>query len=253
MAAWWETFFDDDYFRIWERGEAPDKTEREAAGLWEVLGLEPGSRVLDAPCGYGRISRALAVRGARVVGVDQSSELLAEAERRRGELAPERLRYRRHDLRLPLDETGFDAALNIYSSLGYGSEADDLAILSNLREAVRPGGQVFVETNHRDSVVLGLSRNPRHGQRLSDGTLMVEEPRFDQLSGRIETTWYWSGPSGTGQKQASFRMYAATELVRLLASAGLRVRSAHTGASPDPFPSSGPPSGTRLGLLAIRD
>jgi SAM-dependent methyltransferase len=253
MAAWWETFFDEDYLRIWEGWEAPDKTEREAAGLWEVLGLAAGSRVLDAPCGYGRIARALATRGAQVLGVDQSSELLAEAERRRGELPQDRLRYRRHDLRAPLDETGFDAALNIYSSLGYGSEADDLAILSTLREAVRPGGLVFVETNHRDSVVIGLSKNPRHGHRLPDGTLLVEEPRLDQLSGRIETTWYWSGPGGSGQKSASFRMYAATELVRLLEAAGLRLRSAHSGGSPEPFPTGGPPSATRLGLLAVRE
>jgi SAM-dependent methyltransferase len=251
--AWWETFFDDDYLRIWEGWEAPEKTERETAGLWEVLGLHPGSRVLDAPCGYGRITRALAVRGGRVLGVDQSSALLAEAERRRGDLTSEQLRYRRHDLRAPLDEGGFDAALNIYSSLGYGSEADDLAILRTLRDAVRPGGLVFVETNHRDSVIIGLSRSASHGHRLPDGTLLVEEPRFDQLTGRIETTWYWSGPGGSGQKSASFRMYSATELVRLLVSAGLRLRSAHTGSSPEPFPSTGPPSGVRLALLAVRE
>jgi SAM-dependent methyltransferase len=253
MAAWWETFFDADYLRIWEGWEAPDKTEREAAGLWAVLGLQAGHRVLDAPCGYGRIARALAARGARVVGVDLSDDLLAEAERRRGALAPEGLRFRRHDLRAPLDEGGFDCALNIYSSLGYGSETDDLAILRNLREAVRPGGLVFVETNHRDSVVLGLSRNPRPGHRLPDGTLLVEEPRFDQVIGRIETTWSWSGPSGAGQKSASFRMYAATELVRLLERAGLTFRSAHSGCSAEPFPSDGPPSGARLGLLAVRE
>jgi SAM-dependent methyltransferase len=253
MSHWWETFFDTDYLRIWEGSEAPDKTEREAAGLWDVLGLRPGSRVLDAPCGYGRIARALAARGARVLGVDQSAALLAEAERRRGELTPEQLRYRRHDLRAPLDEGGFDAALNIYSSLGYGSEAEDVAILSTLREAVRPGGLVFVETNHRDKVVLYLARGSSHGQRLPDGTLLVEEPRLDQLTGRVETTWSWSGPGGSGQKSGSFRIYAVTELVRLLESAGLKLRSAHTGSSPEPFPTDGPPGGARLGLLAVRE
>jgi hypothetical protein len=48
-------------------------------------------------------------------------------------------------------------------------------------------------------------------------------------------------------------MYAATELVRLLERAGLKFRSAHSGGSPEPFPTGGPPSGNRLGLLAVRE
>jgi cyclopropane fatty-acyl-phospholipid synthase-like methyltransferase len=64
MPSWWESFFDAEYLRLWEGSEAPGKTEREVAGLWELLALAPGSRVLDAPCGYGRIARGLAEHGA---------------------------------------------------------------------------------------------------------------------------------------------------------------------------------------------
>jgi len=253
MTSWWESFFDADYLRIWEGAEEPDKTERQAAGLWAVLGLAPGSKVLDAPCGYGRISRALAERGAHVLGLDLSRNLLAEAERRRGDLPLERLRYQRHDLRMPLQETGFDVALNIFSSLGYGSEADDIAVLSNLRAAVRPGGLVFIETLHRDRIVANLLQNPRPAIRLPDGTLLVEEPRLDPIAGRVETTWYWSGPGGSGQKSGSIRAYTATELVRVVEAAGLRLRSAHEGCSTEPFVAPGSAVGGRLGLLAVRE
>jgi SAM-dependent methyltransferase len=251
MAMWWQTFFDADYLRLWEGSEARDRTEREVAGLWDVLGLTEGTRVLDAPCGYGRIARALAVRGARVLGVDFSKTLLAEAERRRGELALDRLRYEEHDLRTPLEGSGFDAALNIFSSLGYGTEADDLAVLSTLRAAVRPGGLVFIETMHRDRVV-ARSQNERPAQRLPDGTLIIEEPRLDPVSGRVDTTWYWSGPAGAGRKSASMRIYNATELVRLAEAAGLRFRSAHSGCSPEPFSTPTSPIANRLGLLLER-
>ncbi len=44
--------------------------EQEAAGLWGLLGLTEKARVLDAPCGYGRLSIALARRGARVAIVE---------------------------------------------------------------------------------------------------------------------------------------------------------------------------------------
>jgi SAM-dependent methyltransferase len=253
MPAWWETFFDSEYLRLWEGAEAPEKTEKQVAGLWQVLGLGPGSRVLDAPCGYGRISRGLAVRGCQVVGVDQSAELLAAAERRRGDVQPDRLRYLRHDLRQPLPESGFDVALNIYSSLGYGTEADDLAILANLRGAVRSGGQLFVETMHRDRTVAGLVQNANRGHRLPDGTLVMEEPRLDPVAGRMHTTWYWHGPSGSGQKTGDFRVYSATELVNLLERAGWRVQSTYDGCSTEPFVAPGASIGGRLGVRALHE
>ena len=50
----------------------------------------------------------------------------------------------------------------------------------------------------------------------------LEEPRFDPVAGRVETTWFWSGPRGSGQKSASIRVYTITELVRLLERVRLR-------------------------------
>ncbi len=53
-----------------------------------VGGLLPtnlhGARVLDVACGHGRASRAIARRGALVVGVDISAELIASAREREG-------------------------------------------------------------------------------------------------------------------------------------------------------------------------
>jgi SAM-dependent methyltransferase len=252
MSDWWEAFFDADYLRLWGQSGDPQSVAAQVEGLWTVLGLEDGSRVLDAPCGYGRLSRPLAERGAVVVGVDQSATLLESAERQRGELPVSHLRYVVHDLRRPLDEDGFDCALNIFTSLGYGTEEDDLQILTNLRATLRPGGLLFVETNHRDLVAAFLARGAASSQRLPDGTLVVEDPHLDPISGRLETCWYWYGPAGQGCKKASLRVYSATELVRLLQRAGFRLRSAHRGCSSEPFRAEGPDLGGKLGLLAER-
>jgi len=119
---WWETFFDQDYQRIWGQIFTDQFNTKQAADLWSLLHLNPGCRVLDAPCGWGRLSRQLALLGATVLGVDQSETLLTAAEAQRGELPTERLRYLRHDLRKPLPETGFDVACNIFTSFGYGTE-----------------------------------------------------------------------------------------------------------------------------------
>lgn len=195
-SAWWEGFFDTDYVRIW--GPRFTAGEDEAAALWRILALSPGYRVLDAPCGYGRVSVPLARLGAFVLGVDQSAPLLAEAERRRGDVGPDRLRFLRHDLRTRLTESGFDAALNLFTSLGYGSEEDDVAIVRTLATAVRMGGTVAIDTMHRDVVAAMQAREVTPAHRLPDGTLVLEEPRFDPVAGRIETTWHWAGPAGAG-------------------------------------------------------
>ena len=245
---WWQGFFDEAYRHVWSAFLPDDRTEQEADGLWSMLGLSAGSRVLDAPCGWGRLSASLARRGAMVLGVDQSATLLDAAERGRPDLEPHRLRYRWHDLRNPLAETGFDAAINVFSSMGYGSEEDDLAILRTLAGAVRAGGLVFVDTMHRDLVAVRVASGPPAGRRSDDGTLVVETPRFDPIAGRVETTFHWAGPQGSGAKSASLRMYSATELVRLVERAGLRFRAAYAGCTAQPFA----PFESRLGLVAER-
>ena len=249
-GAWWEGFFDSEYIRIWSPRFAPG--EGEAAALWRILALFVGCRLLDAPCGYGRVALPLARLGAFVLGVDQSAALLEEAERRRRDLGPERLRYLRHDLRAPLAEFGFDAALNLSTSLGYGTEDDDLAILRTLTAAVRLGGAVAIDTIHRDAVAAMLAHEGTPAHRLPDGTLVLEESRLDPVSGRIETTSYWAGPSGSGQKSASIRAYALTELLRLIERVGLRLRATLHPGSGTPFEARGPFFGGRVLLVAER-
>ncbi len=250
--TWWKSFFDADYLKLWSQSMPETRTEEEADFLWRALTLRPGSRILDAPCGYGRIARLLAGRGAVVLGVDQSQDLLDEAERTRGDLGPDRLRYLRQDLRLPLVEAGFDAAVNVFSSLGYGDEEDDVAVLRTLAGAVRHGGTVLVETFHRDAMAALLSREGQIANRLADGTLVLEQTRFDSVTGRTETTWYWQGPSGSGRKSASARIYAITELVRLMEQAGLGFRRALQSRTGAPFEGKGPFMGGRVALLAER-
>jgi SAM-dependent methyltransferase len=247
---WWQTFFDAEYVRLWSRMDA--RAPQQAEAISRALGLAAGMRVLDAPCGYGRLSLPLAGLGLEVLGVDQSQPLLDEAERRRENLWPKRLRYLRHDLRAPLPEDGFDAALNVFTSIGYGSEDDDVAVLRTLAAAVRPGAPVLVETMHRDLFVTILARGGPPAQRIEDGTLLVEEPRFDPLSGRIEITSFWSGPSGSGRRTSSLRLYSITELVRLLERAGLRLDAALSSESWQPFVASGANAGGRVALVARR-
>jgi 2-polyprenyl-3-methyl-5-hydroxy-6-metoxy-1,4-benzoquinol methylase len=253
MNDWWKTFFDEAYLRLWEQVFTDESNAKQAADLWSMLDLEPGCRVLDAPCGWGRLSRPLAVLGAEVLGVDQSELLVAAAERKRGEVPPERLRYLCHDLRLPLPETGFDVASNIFTSFGYGTEEEDVAIFRTLRDAVRPGGRVVVETNHRDLMCSFIARGSKAARRLPDGTLFLDEPELDAISGVVRLNWYWSGPAGSGEKHAEWRCYTPTQIVGLLERAGLRFIGAYQGLSKNPYRAEGAEVGGRLAVVCGRE
>jgi 2-polyprenyl-3-methyl-5-hydroxy-6-metoxy-1,4-benzoquinol methylase len=131
--------------------------------------LPPGSRVLDAGCGPGRLSGALHRRGHTVVGVDVDPELIAAAEA--DHPGPS---YVAADLAgLDLDEEPFDLALvagNVMVFLAPGSER---AVLERLREHVRPGGRVVVGYRRseeypyarfdEDTVAAGLTLQHRFG------------------------------------------------------------------------------------------
>ena len=60
MNEWWKTFFDQGYLRIWGQMFTEEANRKQAAELWSMLDLNPGRRLLDAPCGWGRLSRPLA-------------------------------------------------------------------------------------------------------------------------------------------------------------------------------------------------
>lgn len=251
-TPWWRAFFDRDYLRIAQAMLPPETSHQQAESIWSLLQLQPGMRVLDAPCGYGRIALPLARMGACVLGLDQSPDMIDEARATSGDPAPADLHYLCHDLREPVPEDGFDVALNVFTSFGYGTEQEDQRLFVNLRNALRPGGRLLVETNHRDLMCSYIARGSKSAMRLPDGTLFLDEPRFDPISGVVELHWHWAGPHSHGEKHARWRAYTPTEIVRLLEACGLRLLGAYQGFTGKPFAAEGPEVGGRLGLLLER-
>ncbi|BAL94630.1 class I SAM-dependent methyltransferase [Rubrivivax gelatinosus] len=115
-------------------------SDAEAGLLAQLLdGLPPGARVLDLGCGSGRpMAEAVAERGLRVTGVDQSASMLALA----------RARLPGHDWRLARLE-GFEpdgpyAAALAWDSLFHIPRAAHAAILRRVRAALAPGARFML-------------------------------------------------------------------------------------------------------------
>ena len=108
---------------------------------WLLTQLPPhAGRALDAGCGAGRHTRALAGRFHEVIGVDISEPLIAIA---RHHPAPN-VRYVVTDLMSFSDAGGFDL---VFSSTTLHHVKDLDAALQQLRGLVRPGGVAILIDN----------------------------------------------------------------------------------------------------------
>jgi 2-polyprenyl-3-methyl-5-hydroxy-6-metoxy-1,4-benzoquinol methylase len=127
-------------------GWSDDADDPVTAALLDLLGPVAGERVLDVACGHGRVSRALARRGAHVVGVDLSAGLLAHAERALAE-EPLDIGYIQADVSM-LDSLGPDPFAAVVCSMGL-SDVDDLdGCLRLVASALRPGGRFVFSILH---------------------------------------------------------------------------------------------------------
>lgn len=123
-----------------------DWRKREILGpaLFDLLGDVAGQELLDAGCGQGWLSRELAGRGARVVGVDGSTEMLARARRQTAEGGPSFLQA---DLcaSLPLASASFDT---VVSSMVLMDIPEIATAIGEFRRVLRPTGGLLIAITH---------------------------------------------------------------------------------------------------------
>src|SRR5207302_3126811 len=133
-----------DYLRFYRHLDE-ERSDSEAAEITGLLGLGRGSRVLDAPCGYGRIANRLAAGGAEVLGLDRDPYFL-EVARADAKARGVDVEYVEGDL-LEMEFAGeFDAAISWFTSFGYHDDETDRDLLRRYRRALRPGGRLLLET-----------------------------------------------------------------------------------------------------------
>ena len=103
-----------------------------------VATCPPDGVVLDAPCGTGQYFALVAAAGRRVVGIDQSAGMLAQAQARGIAVALHQV-----GLQELVFEEEFDAAMTVDAMENVFPE-DWPAVLANLRRAVRQGGHLYL-------------------------------------------------------------------------------------------------------------
>lgn len=222
-----ETFIDNPLLFLPDLMGRLEKAEEEAEHLKAIFsGHEvPGDGlVLDLACGVGRHSTALARCGYRCVGVDISPEYVARArELAAAEGVTDRCSFVTCDMRRlkdSLDGYRFDAAISMYTSLGYYNAETDIEVLTQVRELIEQGVLVVEMMNRAYASSLTGRRYSTIGE-----LVRLEESFFDEETSRLRAVWRMYRPSGqdleyVGSVRFDNRLYTDRELMELAGSTG---------------------------------
>jgi ubiquinone/menaquinone biosynthesis C-methylase UbiE len=177
--------------------------------------LGPQAAVLEIGCGTGRVMIPLVEAGHRVVGVDESSEMLRIARDRLSRFPAERWAVLEQDARaLEWPERFGMAFVAINTFLHNLSRENQLGMLTAARRHLLPGGRLIVDLPPNDE----LSYQPEDGQFEFEATLVDPETsaiidkfvasrvfwaeQLQQLSYRLVE----KGPQGTRTQTVTFHL-----------------------------------------------
>ncbi len=240
-GEWTDAFFGGLWLDFQRAIHPPEQTAAQARDLVELLSLEPGERVLDAPCGEGRLSLALAADGLDVTGIDRCGPLLDDARRQAAARGLD-VRFVDCDLRDAgslVDPVGgddaFDVALNIWGSFGYfgdggvhgGAAAQpggrgDLDFARAMASVLRPGGIFLIDCPGIETIMNAYSSR---GWGEAGGIVALEQRAWDPVEGVMHVEWRLVADDGAGKarvelRHTHMRLYSVPELCRMLAAAG---------------------------------
>jgi SAM-dependent methyltransferase len=216
---WFVGFHEGLKAKFWRVASEP-WADDEAAAIAALVELPSGARVLDAPCGAGRIAVRLAERGLDVTGVDISApelEVAREAAAARGV----EVRFEQRDIR-ELPEEEFDALVCWGNSFGYMPHAATLEHLAACRRALSAGGRLVLDTSTAAEAVLPGLRDELDYD-LGEVRMLARQV-YDAEASRIVTEMEFSAPGCKPERSAVVHhVYTVAELGRMLVQSGFSV------------------------------
>jgi SAM-dependent methyltransferase len=232
QTNWWENFFHGVALDFWRAAISDEQTRAEADFIQKQLCLAAGSKVLDTPCGNGRLSIQLARSGHQLTGVDIAAEFIAEAIARASEsyLAIE---WHERDMRKLPWTSEFDGAFCFGNSFGYLQDDENAEFIDAVSRSLKPGARFVLDAPAIAECILP-NFQPSRSIELGGITVSIEH-RYDHEQGRMFNDFTFSRGGVDDKRPSSQRIYTYHELTELLHAAGFEVVNAYGSLAEEPF------------------
>jgi len=218
MPEWFEEFFGGLYAEVMPRVFDDGATLEQVRVIKKLLRLRKGQRVLDIPCGMGRLTIPMAKTGCKLTGVDLMQPYIARAKRRAADEDLD-IEFISGDMRRIDFDNVFDAAINWFGSFGYFSDAENLIFCKRVLKALKPGGSFLVETMNKSWLLSHFRSEGKH----KIGDIEIEKRhRWDANTSRVEATWTFRKGRTIEKRTMKIKLLNGTGIRALLRAAGFR-------------------------------
>jgi cyclopropane fatty-acyl-phospholipid synthase-like methyltransferase len=230
-SNWYEDFFHGISLDLWRQAIAPEQTIAEADFLVDKLKCEAGSRLLDVPCGNGRLSLELARRGYRVSGIDLAKEFIDEAKAAAaGKLPAE---FELGDMRRIEGDAIYDGAYCFGNSFGFLVYEDTQQFLKAVHRALKPGARFIIETGM--AAESALTKFETHASHQIGDIKMTINERYLADESCIDTEYVFERSGLAETRRAKHWIYTVGEIRRMFEQAGFAVQNLYGSLSCKPY------------------
>ncbi|MEO0091768.1 MAG: class I SAM-dependent methyltransferase [candidate division WOR-3 bacterium] len=220
-----------DYLYFYQDILTEERTKIEVNFLIRELKLKKDMKILDLACGYGRHSNRLAKLGYNVTGVDITKEFL-DIAKKEAKLRKLKVKYIQQDMRQIRFYNEFDRIMLLFTSFGYFNDAENLKVLKNISQALKPKGLFCFDTFNRDA----LLKNFLPYIVIEKGKdLMIERNKYDKKTKRIYNQRIVIRDGKRKDKPFSVRLYTPNEIKSLLAKVGMSIYKMFSDWNSNPF------------------
>jgi SAM-dependent methyltransferase len=229
---WWENFFHGVALDFWRAAISDELTSAEADFIEKQLQVATGGKVLDVPCGNGRLAIALARRGLKLTGVDIATEFLEEAKQN-SQAAGVDVEWHERDMRRLPWTSEFDGAYCFGNSFGYLEDDENAEFLHAVSRSLNPGARFILDAPAITECILPHFQ-PARSFELAGIKVSIDH-RYDHQQGRMFNDFIFSRDGVADRRPSSQRTYTYRELLELLRAAGFEVVNAYGSLAEEPF------------------
>lgn len=215
-------FFDGHYKDIWRSLIPEGLTKAEVDFIIDTARLQPGSRVLDLMCGYGRHALALARKGINVTAVDNLADYVNEVKEIAGKeqlpvscIQSDVLDYEPGEL--------FDLVICLGNNLSFFDQEETNSLFSMIGSHTKSGG-LFIANTWTIAEIVFKNFAPNSWSEVNGLRYLVNSKMFFNPT-RVEVETIITSRDGDEErKRAVDYIYSLNEMQARLTKSGFLIK-----------------------------